>query len=292
MRKLKTIILALFVILGGNLAHTCYATEIVGYACYTDIVATINCYSIESYNINGKTAIVAEDLQNYGFDVIWNDEERTLHITRGSRSTVQSVYIAPEISSYQIGKKAYNVYKTDIKTYVGEELVESFNINGRTIIYFDCLSNFGKINWWEESRRIELNIFNLNYKIGEPCFNEEFSIIMDAKMGFEKNSVDGIQVRWLAKNNTNKTINYYTTNYFMYNAVGDPAYDEITGKPYFSIKTVGPVYPGEFLIDYTGKHEAEAYSKLCSEIYLYSINLEYGDGTKETVYYSKIGFEH
>ena len=54
--------------------------EIVGSYVNTDIVAYINGYPINSYNINGWTGIVAEDLSNYGFNVYWQPEERTLSV--------------------------------------------------------------------------------------------------------------------------------------------------------------------------------------------------------------------
>ena len=105
-------------------------------------------------------------------------------------------------------------------------------------------------------------------------------------LGFYLNSVNEIYVGWLADNTSGKRINYYTTYYRMYNPVGDPAYDQITGLDTFSIRTVGPIDPGETLIDYCGTH---AYSNLCSKIVLEKIELEYADGTTETVNYGYSG---
>ena len=99
-----------------------------------------------------------------------------------------------------------------------------------------------------------------------------------------------MQVRWFATNNTNKTINYYTTTYYMFNPVGDFAYDT-RGNVSFSIRTVGPVLPGEMLCDFTSEYEVDAYNKLCDGILLSTIDIEYGDGTYETIYYNHIGFE-
>jgi hypothetical protein len=60
--------------------------DTIGYAKYTDISAYINHYPIASYNINDYTAIVAEDLRNYGFDVAWNGNDRSLSITRNNNA--------------------------------------------------------------------------------------------------------------------------------------------------------------------------------------------------------------
>ena len=106
-------------------------------------------------------------------------------------------------------------------------------------------------------------------------------------LGFYCNSADGVTVFWRAKNQSGKKINYYTCKFSMYNSVGDPAYDEITGKYQCNIRIVGPVEAGEELIIYN----IIGYTPVCSRVYLTSITLEYADGTKETVPYGYSGGE-
>lgn len=96
------------------------------------------------------------------------------------------------------------------------------------------------------------------------------------------NSADGIKVTWLAVNNTGKTINYYTLNMSTYNAVGDPSYDELTGKSTFSLKYVGPVKNGEQMAAF----QIFTYQAALHTIKINTIDLVYSDGTKETVTYS------
>lgn len=48
----------------------------------TDIVTTLNGIEIESYNIDGRTFIVAEEMRNCGYIVEWSDESRTLRVTK------------------------------------------------------------------------------------------------------------------------------------------------------------------------------------------------------------------
>ena len=43
--------------------------DVINKTVYTDIVAKINGHDIASFNIDGYTVIVAEDLRNYGFNV-------------------------------------------------------------------------------------------------------------------------------------------------------------------------------------------------------------------------------
>lgn len=46
----------------------------IGKAVYSDIDAYINNHLIPSYNINDCTAIIAEDLNDYGFDVHYDEQ--------------------------------------------------------------------------------------------------------------------------------------------------------------------------------------------------------------------------
>lgn len=132
--------------------------DVIDQAVYTDIVAKINNHDIASFNINGYTAVIAEDLVHYGFNVRWAEAERALYITKSNSTTITSTYIAPIVSSSQVGKKAYNVLYTDIKTYVNGKAVTSYNISGRTIIYINDLADFGSVSWNEASRIISLTL--------------------------------------------------------------------------------------------------------------------------------------
>ena len=76
----------------------------------------------------------------------------------------------------------------------------------------------------------------------------------------------------------------------MFSAVGDFAYDR-WGKNHFSIRTVGPIKNSETISNYTHKYEAEIYNAPVSEVLLYSISLEYSDGTSEIIYYNHSAFK-
>ncbi len=263
--------------------------NVINYARYTDIIAVINDYNIESYNIDGYTAVVAEDLANYGFTVTWDSNARAIYISRDvSNAYVASTYIAPVTPQSMIGKPSYSILSTDISTFINGVPVRSFNIGGKTVIFFEDLGVFGNIKYNSTLRRLSLDIYGLNRKISAP---ELYSSFLPSGLYFETNSVGGIQVRWTAKNNTNKTINYYTTTYYMFNSVGDFAYDDIKGECFFRVKTVGPVKPGEMILNFDGKYETSAYCNVCSSLLLYTIELEYSDGTSETVYYGYSGTE-
>jgi len=143
--------------------------EVVGNYVNTDIVAYINDVPINSYNINGWTGIVAEDLLDYGFDVIWDGDARTLTVGNSYIPTPEytelnwqgSGKIKTDIeikkNDKPIGSFAGHIYATDIKTYVAGEEVASYNIGGRTIIYIDELQYFGNVKWYEKERKICYN---------------------------------------------------------------------------------------------------------------------------------------
>ncbi len=128
--------------------------EVVNHTLYTDIVAYIDGQPIESYNINGRTAVVAEQLLGYGFDVKWNGEERSLSVTEGSGEVEKRDVTVFKIPEGMVGRNKSEVYYTDIKAYVNGALVESYNVGGSTIIIFDCLSAFGDISWNADEREI------------------------------------------------------------------------------------------------------------------------------------------
>ena len=157
MKKYFVLFLISILMLSGVAETSAKIGDIITYTKYTDIYAYINNYIIPSYNIEGCTGIVAEDLRNYGFDVIWNEDECTLSISRNSDITTITKYITPpETESSKLGKSAYAVLETDIKTYINGEQVKSYNIGGQTIIVFDTLKHFGGIEWDEVSRKIKL----------------------------------------------------------------------------------------------------------------------------------------
>lgn len=98
---------------------------------------------------------------------------------------------------------------------------------------------------------------------------------------YYKNSADGIKVCWGGENLSKKTINYYTITVYFFNAVGDPAYSEITGKSSKTIKYVGPVSPGKDLVIFG----IVDYVPVCSKVAIGEITVEYADGTSDTGWY-------
>ena len=98
----------------------------------TRVRTRINGAEIPCYAADGYCVIKAEDLRGYGFDVIWNGEERRLDISRNSDYVkIDSVPVPPKGAS---GAPYTDVYASDIKAYCNGNEVKSYQIDGCTLI--------------------------------------------------------------------------------------------------------------------------------------------------------------
>ena len=142
--------------------------DIIGEALNTDIVAYVNNYALQSYAVNGTSVIVAEDLRNVGFDVIWNDNDRSLKIFKSSMPKFT------EMTFSKIGKtgsKFTDILVTDIKVYANDILIPSYAMNGYTMIPIESLSMFGNVSWNPTKRTISLTAFNQTQKTNNQILN-------------------------------------------------------------------------------------------------------------------------
>ncbi|MBO5408100.1 MAG: M15 family metallopeptidase [Clostridia bacterium] len=165
MKKLLTALVLVCILMSVvPVASMAKTGDVLGYAKYTDISAYINHYPIASYNINDYTAVVAEDLANYGFRVDWNDYERALYISKDNSAKRITPYVTPYKYASVAGYPSFAYLQTDIKTYVNGVPVESFNIGGKTCIYMDSLVSCGELAWVPEFRAIKLWLDGLPIK--------------------------------------------------------------------------------------------------------------------------------
>lgn len=141
---------------------------------YTDIVAYINGVPVRSYNVSGTTVIVAEDLAYHGFDVVYNNDTRTLFVNAIDSVQHERVYalsfdptLLPKVEKVMPmgAAEGGRIYETDIKVYVGNDknCVTSYNIGGETVIPVDALSMFGTVEWFSEQRVIAYTYDRYNY---------------------------------------------------------------------------------------------------------------------------------
>ena len=200
------------------------------------------------------------------------------------------------------GLKSINVMYNNIKIAVdGKEVKtdsEPFVYNGSTYVPIRVVSEAlgAEVNWNDKTKTVEIGKATANVntpttpvskesKIGAPSIYNGIgghSTLYDlVKFGFRVNSAGGVSVDWVGQNLTGKTINYYTANITMYNPVGDPAYDMITGTNKVALKFVGPVEPNSIMV----LGELGYYSNVCHKVVIESFDIIYSDGTEETIPY-------
>jgi hypothetical protein len=130
--------------------------DYLGDVLYSDIVAYINGYPIPTSATNGRTMVVAEDLANYGFTVIWDAASWSLSITPGSGAAFTPLPVEQNLMPVGAVKCPY-VYTT-VKTYLSGVETESFAIDGRTLIDFELLAKYGQIEWSNAERSLRLTV--------------------------------------------------------------------------------------------------------------------------------------
>ena len=138
---MKKILLYLFFILMLPLTASAAVGDVAGNVYSTDIKAYVDEMEIQSYCLEGKTAIPVEALRDYGFDVIYNNDTRTLLIERKSiPQNAPDLKCAP--SDLPIGSIVSHYYKTDIKTYMDGYEIPSYALDGFTIVAIEDLTQY------------------------------------------------------------------------------------------------------------------------------------------------------
>jgi len=182
-----TIVLALALV--PNVAMATRVGDVVGYAQPTDIVATINGYQLESYNVDGYTYICVEDLRYYGFNVYYDNYTRSLSFSRNGATYIDPQNTNPNFWNIGNNNTRRPILHTDIVTYANGSYVGSANINGQTIIQFDHLRAFGAVNYDNTKREISLVLSDVYYNpvatlansIGKDLSNYAWDSIVRAK---------------------------------------------------------------------------------------------------------------
>ena len=130
--------------------------DVIGTILSTDIVTYVDFMPTVSYNIAGRTAIIAQRLTDFGLDVVFDEATRVLTISKGSG--VASTYSVPtSTSSLPVGTPVGKVLYTDITTNFEGTHIDSFNIGGLTCIYADDFAKlYGTYVWDEDNRTVHV----------------------------------------------------------------------------------------------------------------------------------------
>ncbi len=129
--------------------------EVIGHIYKTDINAYENYMQIPSYNCGGTTVVFARDLENYGYDVLWDEESMTVEISKNSEKAFTPML--PTIEGDEpVGTILFDIYRTDIKTFFEGKLIPAYNIGGKIAIEFRSLGNGTNVKFDEKSRRAHI----------------------------------------------------------------------------------------------------------------------------------------
>ncbi len=154
LKKALSFVLASVLLSANAMAYN--IGDAIGTILSTDIVAYVDYMPTVSYNIAGRTAIIAERLKDFGLDVVFDEATRVLTISRGSG--VSSGYsVPPSKSDLPVGTPVGKVLYTDITTNFEGTPINSFNIGGLTCIYADDFAKlYGTYVWDEDNRTVHV----------------------------------------------------------------------------------------------------------------------------------------
>ncbi|MBE7063518.1 MAG: hypothetical protein E7390_07020 [Ruminococcaceae bacterium] len=137
------------------------SAEIIGAGYATDINAYIDHFLVPSYNIDGYTAVLVRDLENFGYTVNWDESTKTVNFYRDFAKP-----LTPLVPSYEmraVGTKVFDVYRTDIRTFFRGTEIPSYNIGGKTAVRLRDLAMVGGVQFDETTRRAEIFCQDLEY---------------------------------------------------------------------------------------------------------------------------------
>ncbi|MBQ8837058.1 MAG: hypothetical protein IJ002_06090 [Clostridia bacterium] len=87
--------------------------SVLGYYYETDIVTYLDNKPITAYNIGGRTYIHAEQMRDFGYEVIWNADERSLAITSPDRAgNTYSISLSRGVEGTERGVGAFSITYT------------------------------------------------------------------------------------------------------------------------------------------------------------------------------------
>ena len=123
----------------GDVADTVYTT---------DILTFVDNKPIKGFAISGKTMIALEDLRNFGFSVSYDDNIRTLFVTKTHKAT-ESMNVSVERED--VGNIVGYVYETDIEAIVNGVKVDAYAIDGKMAAAVEDLGVYADVAITAES---------------------------------------------------------------------------------------------------------------------------------------------
>ena len=145
------------------------SAQIIGAAYATDIHAYIDYLMVPSYNIDGYTAVVVRDLENFGYEVKWDESTKTVSFYRDFIKPLTP--LVPTYEERAVGTKIFDVYETDIRTFFRGKEIPSYNIGGRTAVRLRDLAIVGEAQFDSATKSADVFCQDAEY------FEDEISYI-------------------------------------------------------------------------------------------------------------------
>lgn len=124
----KLLIIGLFMLMFNAVSANAANDDVIQPIYSTDILTTLDGIPIQGYNIGGKTLIILDDLNNYGFTVSYDDSIRTLIV---NKTHEPSADFKPEIKRGTCGKVIGYTNETDLKAYVNGNFADTMVVDGK-----------------------------------------------------------------------------------------------------------------------------------------------------------------
>lgn len=131
-------------------------------AYYNDVRTFINNYPVESYTINNHSVVSTDDIKDYGFRVVWDQNARAVYISKdAAKNAWNPTKRSTSVVNYKAyaGDVAFKTVPSNIKVYVNSQKVESYVGAGLTWINLSDLtkascshSNITK-QWFADERQ-------------------------------------------------------------------------------------------------------------------------------------------
>ena len=177
---MKKIILAIAAF--AALSISASAAEVTGSILSTDIGTLIDGAPCKTYNVDGRTFVIAEDLRGYGFDVVYDDSIRRLTITQNpysERTILSKEEINIEKDSITVGQWLGDMFATDITVYLGDEQIEGYAIDGKMVIPVRALESYAYVEFDSSDKLVYVNglqhYLTTRYDAGNPNVTYESS---------------------------------------------------------------------------------------------------------------------
>ena len=120
---------------------------------YTDMRAFMNGNEMPTFVYKGASdhaVIIAEDLDNYGFDVSYNGDTRTLYIKYNKKKSIVPIQL--DIYKGRAGEKAFSTVNSSVRVVIDDGVTQYtptdiYTLNGYVCISVDEFSNIYDFLW-------------------------------------------------------------------------------------------------------------------------------------------------